>query len=124
MFRNKYKPAIQGLSNIDVSLLTEDYKAAMEYGLIRVGKHAMFIEDVNTEYIPLEDLARMDLTVERSSRGTCCGLVNVTAHEVTIVTQNGGIKKMRVINIDKTQAALEVVKTANPLVEITCTEID
>ncbi len=90
-FRNARKlPAIE-----------KDFSGAAAFGNIYVGKDALFVEDISLLYIPLDELASIQLDVQDAVAGTCCNLSAITTHDVTLSTHSGESMRFKIVNVVK-----------------------
>jgi len=106
----KIRPAFNGkLDNPQA-----DFTGATDYGSLWVGEKALYIYDFDIIYIPLEELASIELNTQSElGAAACCGNPSVSAHDVYITTTSGQSIKTRVLNPQKAQGALERVSELN-----------
>jgi len=106
----KIRPAFSGkLDNPQA-----DFTSATDYGSLWVGEKALYIYDFDVVYIPLEELAAIELSMQGELTAiACCCNPSVSAHDVRITTTNGQSMKTRVLNPQKAQEALGRVSELN-----------
>ena len=91
-----------------------DFTNAIDYGSLWVGEKAFYFYDFDVVYIPLEELASIELDSQSELvSGACCGNPSVSAHDVRITTTGGQSVSTRVLNPQKAQGALERVTEIN-----------
>ena len=107
----KIKPAFR--STVASKGIEEDYLAAVEYGNLCVGNKALFLKDMSTQYIPLEEVTSIQFDVQNQLAGSCCGLTAITTHDVSISARSGESIKIKVVNANKTYEAIRQMLKLN-----------
>lgn len=107
-FRNARKlPAIE-----------KDFSGAAAFGNLYVGKDALFVEDISLLYIPLDELASIQLDVQDAVAGPCCNLSAITTHDVTLSTHSGESMRFKIVNVVKAYNALQCVLAQNKKIKL------
>jgi hypothetical protein len=93
-----------------------DFTGATDYGSLWVGEKALYLYDFDVIYIPLEELASIELDTRSSlATSSCCSCNNfsVSAHDLRVTTTGGQSIRTRVISTQKALGAFGRISELN-----------
>jgi len=92
-----------------------DFGTAEDYGPILLGQEALYLFNHDEMlYIPLNELASIEVRLAEPAGGGSCNLVGVTVHDLSIQDVRGNTFPSKIIRPEKIDRAVEQILKTQP----------
>jgi len=93
----------------------DDFEGAAEFGPLWVGQKALYFHDMETVYIPLEDLDHIEMFLLPGA----CGKAPCCAQDACFTVSNGKSITIKVLDHKYVERAADYARKLNPLIRYT-----